>query len=179
MTILRKFNHKNLVRMVDLKVDFDRNRTLIAMELCNGGTLQEFVNERGRLSESEARFVMRQIVAGVLVLKGENCMHRDLKLSNVMVHREIDPSESGWLSQLNMDYCREFDFERDWRKITFKVADFGFAKNLGAQILTKTCCGTPTTMPPEQLEGKEYGHQAEVWSLGCMFYNLLTNQVPF
>ena len=58
VTILMKFKHPNLVRLNDLKVDTQKKKTYIAMDLCNGGTLQEFLNERGRFTESEARFIM-------------------------------------------------------------------------------------------------------------------------
>lgn len=69
-------------------------------------------------------------------------MHRDLKLANILRH-----------------------------KGNMKIADLGFAKELGTAVdLTKTILGTSLTMAPEVLEGKRYGLDADIYSLGVIFY---------
>lgn len=60
-----------------------------------------------------------------------------------------------------------------------KIADLGFARKLGDDELADTTCGTPLLMAPEVLGGKFYNHKADVWSLGCLFYEMLTGFAPF
>lgn len=59
----------------------------LAMELCNGKDLQNYVEQRGGyLKEQEARIILRQILRGMTAIKDENVMHRDLKLPNIMMN---------------------------------------------------------------------------------------------
>ncbi len=60
-----------------------------------------------------------------------------------------------------------------------KIADLGFAKQVDFEDLSKTVCGTPLIMAPEILNGKLYNHKADVWSLGIVFFELLTGFTPF
>lgn len=59
------------------------------------------------------------------------------------------------------------------------IADLGFAKEVGNTDLTQTMCGTPVYMAPEILQGKPYDHKVDVWSLGTVFYEMLTGFTPF
>lgn len=60
-----------------------------------------------------------------------------------------------------------------------KIADLGFARELGYEDLSKTMCGTPLVMAPEILNGKQYNHKADVWSLGVVFFEMITGFTPF
>ena len=60
-----------------------------------------------------------------------------------------------------------------------KIADLGFARKIDDQALASTRLGTPLVMAPEVLEGHKYDHSADVWSLGCIFYEMLTGFSPF
>lgn len=60
-----------------------------------------------------------------------------------------------------------------------KIADLGFARKCEENNLAETGCGTPLLMAPEVLNGKKYSHKADVWSLGCLYYELITGFVPF
>ena len=78
-------------------------------------------------------------------MKDNKVLHRDLKLQNILLAKDG----------------------------TIKIADFGLAKILkDVGELTKTFCGTPTTIAPEIIEGKSYTFPADIWSLGCIFYEL-------
>jgi serine/threonine protein kinase len=59
------------------------------------------------------------------------------------------------------------------------IADLGFAKELEEEDLTKTVCGTPLYMAPEILKGMPYDSKVDVWSLGTVFYEMLTGFTPF
>ena len=60
-----------------------------------------------------------------------------------------------------------------------KIADLGFARKLDDDDLSSTKLGTPLVMAPEVLNDKKYDHSADVWSLGCIFYELMTGYTPF
>ena len=60
-----------------------------------------------------------------------------------------------------------------------KIADLGFARELDYEELTDTMCGTPLVMAPEVLNGVLYNHKVDVWSLGIVFFELLTGFTPF
>ena len=60
-----------------------------------------------------------------------------------------------------------------------KIADLGFARKLEEGDLAATRLGTPLVMAPEVLDGNKYDHTADVWSLGCVFYEMLTGYAPF
>ena len=77
-------------------------------------------------------------------------MHRDFKLANVLLHDKM---------------C--------------KIADLGFAKKMAPNSMTSSLLGTGVTMAPEVLEGSPYGMKADIWSIGVVFYQLLTGKYPY
>lgn len=70
---------------------------------------------------------------------------------------------------------------KDRQAIPFdiKIADLGFSRKLEEGQLAETRLGTPLVMAPEVLDGNRYDHTADVWSLGCIFYEMLTGFAPF
>ena len=62
---------------------------------------------------------------------------------------------------------------------TVKIADLGFSRELQFEDMSETICGTPLIMAPEVLNGVRYNHKADVWSLGILFFELLTGFTPF
>jgi serine/threonine-protein kinase ULK/ATG1 len=60
-----------------------------------------------------------------------------------------------------------------------KIADLGFARELSYEDVTETVCGTPLVMAPEVLNGRHYNHKADVWSLGIVFFEMITGFAPF
>lgn len=115
-------------------------------------------------------------------------MHRDLKLANVLIH--FPGAEEQWrLREIQMiadaqerkAKQKQFLKEIDLTRVPFqiKIADLGFARELEYEDLTQTHCGTPIVMAPEVLSGKKYNHKADVWSLGIIFYEMITGFMPF
>lgn len=157
------------------------NSYYLVMELLNGGDLSNYVKERGGyLKEQEARLIIKQVVEGLTAIKKSNVMHRDLKLPNIMVNFSEVPQDVCNNKTFDLKkYIREFDFETKHKTIQLKIADLGFARRLQESELAETNCGTPLLMAPEILEGELYGHKADVWSLGCLFYEMLTGFPPF
>eukprot|EP00842_Homolaphlyctis_polyrhiza_P003398 jgi/Hompol1/4059/HPOL_003454-RA len=131
----------------------DAENVYLVMELCKNGELFNYLRKRPLpMSEPEARGVLEQLVRGLQYLHSNNILHRDLKLSNLLLTQSYD----------------------------LKIADFGLAAKLfdpsGEQ---KTMCGTPNYISPEIVSRLPYGLEADLWSLGCMMVTILTKIPPF
>ncbi len=134
----------------------------IVMELVRGVSLGNLLRREGRISARRAVGLMRDICAGVGVAHRQGLLHRDLKPDNVIV---TPPSDDG-------------------EDETAKVVDFGLAKV--RDVTTSTALthagaviGTLYYMSPEQCSGEELDARADVYSLGAMFYEMLTGDPPF
>lgn len=148
----------------------------LVMQHCNGGDLQHFIRARGGyLSEAEAKMILRQIVNGLLAIKDQNVMHRDLKLANILVNFPGLAKEEWDQPEFSLkDYISEVKLlGQESTEVQVKIADLGFARRLKDGDLASTRLGTPLIMAPEVLDGNQYDHKADVWSLGCIFYELL------
>jgi serine/threonine protein kinase/WD40 repeat protein len=126
-----------------------------AMELVAGRTLAQVV-QAGPVPPKRAALWLKKIAGAVQYAHSHNVLHRDLKPSNILLDTAGEP----------------------------RIADFGLAKILDsteAATLTGSVLGSPAYMPPEQAAGRtaEMGPAADVYSLGAMFYELLTGRPPF
>ena len=137
--------------------------------------------QRGNFTEREARQILFQIVQGFKAIYEMQVMHRDLKLANILVNF---PDMK--LAVPGLDSNKMFEFNKCLQqlnlkqtRIEIKIADLGFAKEVKEGDMTETMCGTPLVMAPEVLNGKLYDHKADVWSLGIVFFELLTGFTPF
>jgi len=134
----------------------------------------------GFLCEGEARMILKQIILGLAALKQKTVMHRDLKLPNIMLHfSALRPEVWTDPNHKMKDFRKNFDFSSDFKHLKCKIADLGFARKCEEDDLAQTGCGTPLLMAPEVLMGKKYDHKADVWSIGCLYYELLTGFKPF
>ncbi len=154
--------HPNVVTIHDFNDGTSNgSEAYIVMELVQGASLRQLLQRNGRMSPARAVHLMHDICAGVGVAHRRGLLHRDLKPDNVIV---VPPSHEG-------------DEE------TAKVVDFGLAKvrDVAATALTQTgtVLGTLYYMSPEQCSGEELDARADVYSLGAMFYEMLTGNPPF
>lgn len=155
--------HPNVVSIHDFNDGTsEANEAYIVMELVHGLSLGDLLRREGRMSPQRAVRLMNDVCAGVGVAHRQGLLHRDLKPDNVIV---VPPSH-------------EDDEE------TAKVVDFGLAKVrdvTAATALTHsgTVIGTLYYMSPEQCSGEELDARADVYSLGAMFYEMLTGGPPF
>jgi serine/threonine protein kinase len=136
----------------------DKNRVLysyqvyLILELCGGMTLSQFCRTRPqkRLSDDEAFTMFYPILKAVHYLHSWNIAHRDLKLTNVLVDRDL----------------------------RVKLIDFGFSDNSGRML--HAYCGTPSYMAPAIVLKKEYsGSAVDVWALGVILFKMLTGEYAF
>ncbi|KAL1233310.1 Serine/threonine-protein kinase PLK4 [Trichinella pseudospiralis] len=143
--------HPRIVELLDCFQD--EKYIYIALELCPNGDMRRYLKVMGRpLDEAYAAIVLEQVVDGILFLHSRGIIHRDLSASNILL-------DSNW---------------------TVKIADFGLATQI-SQPNEKhfTMCGTPNYIAPEIAMRKPHGLEADVWSLGCLLYTLLTGHPPF
>lgn len=151
--VLARLNHPNVLRMLET-MDTPK-RVHIVTEYCSGGNLCTYVKNKGKLSESEARGIFMQLLAGIEYLHNQGIVHRDIKLENVL-----------------------FDTEK--RELV-KLVDFGFAVIVrDPWKRLRIFCGTPSYMAPEICQRREYlGKPVDVWSLGVLLYAMLVGRFPF
>ena len=155
--------HTNVVAIHDFsEATGDDASAYIVMELVRGKSLRDLLRQEGRLEPERAVALMRDICAGVGVAHRQGIVHRDLKPDNVIV---VPPDVEG---------------DREMAK----VLDFGLAKlrDSAAELtLTQTgaVMGTPYYMSPEQWQGEPLDARSDVYSLGAMFYEMLTASPPF
>lgn len=149
LDILSKIRNPNIIKFIEMLKTV--NNVYIVYELCNGGTLEEYVNKKKYLQEKEALDIFSQILNACKSLVQYNIMHRDFKPSNILFHNGV-----------------------------IKVADFGFCKPLASSFeVTETMVGSPIYMAPEILKGRPYSSKADIYSLGVMLYEMLYSVAPF
>ena len=131
----------------------DNGLYYIVMEYIDGKTLKQLLKKRGSLTLSEAIDIMLQITDGMAHAHDSYIVHRDLKPQNIMI------KDDGQI----------------------KITDFGIAMALNATQLTQTnsVMGSVHYLPPEQAAGKGCTIQSDIYSMGIIFYELLTGELPF
>jgi serine/threonine-protein kinase ULK/ATG1 len=152
ISIMKEVSHQNVVRLYGTFTS--KNNIYLVLEYCGGGDLQIFIRKHKRLEESVARGFLIQLARGLHFLHSKNVIHRDIKPQNLLLS-EFSPNA------------------------TIKFADFGFAKHLHEASMAQTPCGTPLYMAPEIFEMKEYDAKADVWSIGCVLFEMCTGEPPF
>ena len=148
--INQQMHHINVVQICDLLKD-DIN-FYIFMEFCPGGDLFHFIIDRGKLTESEAKIIILQILRAIHYVHNLGVSHRDLKPENIL----LDSNGNA------------------------KVSDFGLSKFIGPNGLVITPCGSPCYASPECLSGQPYdGRTTDIWSIGVILFALVTGRLPW
>ena len=140
----------------------------IVTDYANGGDLRELIElhkeKRLLLAEMMVLDIFIQIALAIDEIHSRNIMHRDLKPANIFF--------------LNPEHGK-YDSSSPFRMVV-KVGDFGLSKVLEyrSQICLSSC-GTPAYMAPEVYARRGYTNKADIWSLGCILYELCTLNIPF
>jgi len=145
--------HPSIVTIHDAFEDPQTRSSCIVMELVPGRTLESILLSGERLAPEETLDVVRQVAEGLDYAHRHQVVHRDLKPANILV------TPDGHV----------------------KITDFGIAKVLAREGVARTIgmMGTPSYMSPEQVRGGDIDARADVFSLGVIFYLMLTGQKPF
>jgi len=127
----------------------------ICMEFASGGCLseklQELRNKGERLSDEQIIMWFAQIIIALMIMHSKHVLHRDLKTENLFLQGNV-----------------------------IKVGDLGIAKSLSNSYeMAQSVAGTPYSMAPEILRQEKYGQKTDIWSLGCVLYEMATFKRPF
>nr|XP_021394464.1 NUAK family SNF1-like kinase 2 [Lonchura striata domestica] len=148
--IMSSLSHPHIIAVHEV---FENSaKIVIVMEYASRGDLYDYISERQRLSEQEARHFFRQVVSAVYYCHKNGIVHRDLKLENIL----LDASGN------------------------IKIADFGLSNVFQQDKLLQTYCGSPLYASPEIINGRPYrGPEVDSWSLGVLLYILVHGTMPF
>ena len=154
-----RLNHRNIVRVVDFGQNQD-GRLYLVMEYLEGRTLLDEIEAEGPYSISAALPILLKICDGLSHAHNLNVLHRDVKPSNVML--AVEPGG----------------------KIVPKLVDFGLARiqsQIEEQQLTTggRVFGSPSYLSPESAKGGKIDYRTDIYSLGCLIFEVLTGAPPF
>jgi len=148
----RKLDHPGVVKVFDNE---ERSRRYMVLEWVDGRLLRQILNEQKKLPPERAIRIALGICRALDYIHSQGVVHRDLKPENIMVGSDDQ----------------------------VKLIDFGIAANAGSRRLTfaklTEAMGTPDYISPEQVKGKRGDARSDIYSLGVMFYEMLTGKVPF
>lgn len=156
-----ELNHPNIVAIYGPGSDLEGNPTII-MRLVAGESLEEILKREGKLSEERATDIAQQICEALVYSHSKGIVHRDIKPSNIIISK----TESGAdLVQL----------------VDFGIARCVYEQKTATMAITQAVdmLGSPLYMSPEQLLGQEVTEASDMYSFGCVFYEMLTGKPPF
>ncbi|PVU90272.1 hypothetical protein BB559_000100 [Furculomyces boomerangus] len=146
---LKMLRHPHIIKLYE--VISNPNDIIMVMEFA-GGELFNYLVEKGRMAEPDARRFFQQIISAVEYCHRRGIVHRDLKPENLLLDA--------------------FD--------NVKIADFGLSNIIKDGEFLKTSCGSPNYAAPEVINGKLYaGPDVDVWSCGVILYVMLCGKLPF
>ncbi|XP_040004454.1 serine/threonine-protein kinase Nek5-like isoform X2 [Xiphias gladius] len=151
--LLSRMKHPNIVSFT---TSFQEGGSLyIVMEYCDGGDLMNKINTQRGVPFAEEQIVawFVQICLGLKHIHDRKVLHRDIKAQNIFLTN---------------------------RGMKAKLGDFGIARMLNNTVeLARTCVGTPYYLSPEICESRPYNNKTDIWSLGCVLYELCALRHPF
>ncbi len=151
---MAKIDHPNAVKVY--AAESDKGLHYVAIEYIDGQSMQDWMDDRGKLSVGDALNVVLACADALNHAHEMNLIHRDIKPDNILVNK----------------------------KGVVKVADFGLAKALDDEDMSMTQSGTglgtPLYMPPEQArDAKHVDNRTDIYALVCTLYYFLTGELPF
>ncbi|KAF2003424.1 kinase-like protein [Amniculicola lignicola CBS 123094] len=147
----RQFLHPHIARLYEVIVT--EKLVWLVLEYCPGDELYNYLLRKGPIEPAKVQKIFTQLVGAVTYVHNKSCVHRDLKLENIL----LDKHEN------------------------VKLVDFGFTREYeGKSSYLQTWCGTVCYSAPEMLKGEKYaGERVDVWSLGIILFALLAGELPF
>jgi len=141
----------HVVAVYDVGRDFNSGLLYMALEFVRGETLAAAL-ARGRMPWQDAALIIMKVARALHLAHAQHIVHRDIKPANIMLNPAGEP----------------------------KIMDFGIAKGSSAQLtVAGQVFGTPAYMSPEQASGEEVDGRSDIFSLGAVLYELVTNLRPF
>nr|XP_055105015.1 LOW QUALITY PROTEIN: inactive serine/threonine-protein kinase PLK5-like [Symphalangus syndactylus] len=145
-----RLRHRNIVAFHGHFAD--RDHVYMVLEYCSHQSLAHVLRARQTLTEPEVRYYLRGLVSGLRYLHQRHIVHRDLKLSNFFLNKNME----------------------------VKIGDLGLAAKVGpGGRCHGVLCGTPNFLAPEVVSRNGHSCQSDIWALGCIMYTVLTGTPPF
>lgn len=149
ISYLRLLRHPHIIKLYD--VIKSKDDIIMVIEYA-GNELFDYIVQRDKMSEKEARRFFQQIISAVEYCHRHKIVHRDLKPENLLLDEHLN----------------------------VKIADFGLSNIMTDGNFLKTSCGSPNYAAPEVISGKLYaGPEVDVWSSGVILYVMLCRRLPF
>ncbi|XP_042535292.1 serine/threonine-protein kinase 36 isoform X1 [Dipodomys spectabilis] len=147
--IMRGLRHPNIVHMLD---SFETDKEVVVVTDYAEGELFQILEDDGKLPEEQVQAIAAQLVSALYYLHSHRILHRDMKPQNILLAKDGG----------------------------IKLCDFGFARAMSTNTMVLTSIkGTPLYMSPELVEERPYDHTADLWSVGCILYELAVGTPPF
>ncbi|NXD78764.1 STK36 kinase, partial [Halcyon senegalensis] len=147
--IMRGLHHPNIIQMLD---SFETDKEVVVVTDYAEGELFQILEDDGTLPEDQVQTIAAQLVSALYYLHSHRILHRDIKPQNILLGKDG----------------------------VVKLCDFGFARAMSIHTMVLTSIkGTPLYMSPELVEERPYDHTADLWSVGCILYELFVGTPPF
>jgi serine/threonine protein kinase len=157
-----RINHPNCITIIDFG-QTDDGHLYIAMEYIDGLDLAEVLYREHPFSYARILHILKQVCMALDEAHALGVIHRDLKPENIMLtSRRMEP-----------DFVKVLDFG------IAKITDPKHKKGETFETIAGVVCGTPEYMSPEQARGQLLDARSDLYSLGAILYQLLTDQLPF
>ncbi|NXW71124.1 STK36 kinase, partial [Hirundo rustica] len=148
--IVRNLHHPNIIQMLD---SFETAKEVVVVTDYAEGELFQILEDDGSLPEDQqVQTIAAQLISALYYLHSHRILHRDMKPQNILLGKDG----------------------------VVKLCDFGFARAMSIHTMVLTSIkGTPLYMSPELVEERPYDHTADLWSVGCILYELFVGTPPF
>ncbi len=157
--IASRLGHESIIQILDFGVT-DGGRPFMVMEYFPSQSLEDILAAEGRLPERDALDLFVMITDALACLHENGVFHRDLKPSNILIG------------------------SNDQKQLSVRLIDFNLSKTSQdiqskTVVQGRTVVGTPAYMSPDQVAGQKYDARSEVYSMGCLMYEVITGRPPF
>uniref|UniRef100_A0A915D6L6 Protein kinase domain-containing protein n=1 Tax=Ditylenchus dipsaci TaxID=166011 RepID=A0A915D6L6_9BILA len=158
INLFKGLKHENIVECYDSYEEHTngRNHLVLVLEYISGGDLEQWISMKTHplmalIPEVEIWHIFKQIASAVEFIHSNRIIHRDLKPANVLIAS----------------------------RTLVKLTDFGLSRLTNHASGAKTVCGTPYYMAPERISETGYSFFSDIWSLGCILYEMAALKSPF